>query len=103
MATASRRRATVEILQRRRRVDGDDVTPSGDKPLPLLPAEGGRERFGLAILDFGLGAAASPCCSPSSPGGRGGGWEKRAGVMRAPTARRRSSDKENSREKEKRG
>src|SRR5215207_6103772 len=30
MATASRRRATVEILQRRWRVDGDDVTSSGD-------------------------------------------------------------------------
>src|ERR1700681_2905820 len=25
-------------------------------------------------------------CSPSSPGGRGGGWEKRAGVMRATAA-----------------
>ena len=28
--------------------------------------------------------------SPSSPGGWWGGWEKRAGVMRAPTARQRS-------------
>src|ERR1700681_2886405 len=26
-------------------------------------------------------------CSPSSPGGRGGGWEKRAGVMRATAGR----------------
>src|SRR5215210_6833792 len=30
MVTASRRRATVEILWRRRRVDGDGVTLSGD-------------------------------------------------------------------------
>src|SRR6185295_6327453 len=44
---------------------------------PLLPV-GGR-----AMGEEGRRGDEGSGCSPSSPGGRGGGWEKRAGVMRA--------------------
>src|SRR5215210_7699478 len=97
MATVSRRRATVEILQRRWRVDRDDVTLSGDGGNP--PATAARrwrrchavERRwrvdGDDVTPSGDGGnppattarrwrrrhAVGRRTSPSSPGGRGAG------------------------------
>src|SRR5829696_10073082 len=63
MATASRRRAIVEILQRRRRVDGDGVTPSSDGGnSPATTARRWRRCHAVGRQT-----------SPSSPGGRGAG------------------------------
>src|SRR6185312_16291731 len=51
--------------------------------LPASPPPAGRE--GSRKTNKG---GISLGCSPSSPGGRGGGWEKRAGVMRVLTVRK---------------
>src|SRR5258706_16136536 len=59
-------------------------SPKQEKLLPLLPV-GGR-----AMGEEGWGDAGS-CFSPSSPVRRGGGWEKRAGGMRASATRHPTS------------
>src|ERR1700704_2813176 len=66
---------------RKRRPSGAD--PHSPNPLsPSLPPTG-RERGGSKKSGFSL---LPRLTTPSSPGRRGGGWEKRAGVMRALAA-----------------
>src|SRR5947209_8411613 len=53
---------------------------------PSLPPDPPGEEGGRRGATRNPSLLFSKLTTPSSPGGRGGGWEKRAGVMRAPPA-----------------
>ena len=60
---------------RKRRKPLTPRPPLSQPPPPPDRAMRGLKEVGFLLRDQSL---------PSSPGGRGGGWEKRAGVMRVP-------------------
>src|SRR5262245_45371454 len=73
IALGARANPTSRVLEDQGFLPLRALTPPYPLPPSLPPSR--RERGGFKMKLF--------YCSPSSPGGWEGGWEKRAGVMRA--------------------